>query len=27
VVCRTLGDTVLDQGTGNRLIGCQPVTP
>lgn len=27
VVCRTRGDTVLDQGTGNRLIGCAPVTP
>jgi len=27
VVCRTPADTVLDQGSGNKLTGCQPVTP
>jgi hypothetical protein len=27
VVCRTPADTVLDQGSGNRLIGCLPVAP
>lgn len=27
VLCRTPADTVLDRGTGNWPIGCQPVTP
>jgi hypothetical protein len=27
VVCKSPTDTVLDQGQGNRLIGCQAVTP